>query len=181
MGGRVIVIMGPMWSGKSTEAIRLIRRYQAGKKSVLAINHSSDVRYGTKSIITHDMDQVDCAQVASLDDVPIESIVSCDVVIIEEAQFFPGLQQFVRNAADVHHKVVYVIGLDASAKRERLGEVLDVAMDADDVRKLLALCRICGEDAPFTGSYREIPEDGVLVGGEDTYLPLCRKHWLENH
>jgi len=178
--GKVHVIVGPMWGGKSTEAIRLIRRYRSGSKAVLAINHSSDVRYGSRSIITHDMEQVDCLQVADLDDVPIESVVSCDVMIIEEAQFFSGLRRFVRNAADVHDKIVYVIGLDGSAKRERLGEALDVIMDADTVEKLLAVCRICGGDAPFTGSYREIPEDGVLVGGEETYLPLCRKHWIEN-
>lgn len=178
--GKIHVICGPMWGGKSTEAVRLIRRYQSVSKSVLAINHINDTRYGTRSINTHDMDRVDCVQVAGLGEISAESIVSCDVIVIEEAHFFAGLERFVCNAADAHDKDVYVIGLDGSAKRERLGEVCDVIRHADSVSKLLALCRVCGDDAPFTGAYTDIPDDGVLPGGEETYLPLCRKHWLEN-
>ena len=90
-----------MFSGKSTEIMRLIKRYKILKKQILIINHITDQRYATSSISTHDQQQIECGNGCGL--IPIkqtEKYRESQVIVIEEAQFFTDLFNFATNAAD---------------------------------------------------------------------------------
>ena len=92
--GRIDIIMGCMFSGKSTEIIRLINRYKALDKKILIVNHSNDTRYKKDSISTHNNINIDCISIDNLDTIKKVSkyeYSSKDVMVIEEAQFFSKL------------------------------------------------------------------------------------------
>mmetsp|Transcript_12919 Transcript_12919/g.23445 ORF Transcript_12919/g.23445 Transcript_12919/m.23445 type:complete len:246 (+) Transcript_12919:2-739(+) len=176
--GRLEVIMGPMFAGKTSALLERIRVEEKTGKSVLVIKSATDTRYSTDAIVSHDGDNRKCSAVAELKSVPESLIKAADVVAVDEAQFFPDLYRFCRDVAD-GGQIVIVAGLDGDFKRERFGQLLDIAPLADAVVKLKANCAICGEEAPFTA--RNVSDDEqTLVGGEETYTPLCRKHYVQN-
>jgi thymidine kinase len=108
----------------------------------------------------------------TLNSVTDDVFASCDVIVIDEAQFFYGLVYFVREAVDRRHKDVYVIGLSGDYLRQPFGEILAVIPYADKVTKLSAICA-CGGDAHFTR--RLNPNTGqVIIGGAESYEAQCR-------
>ena len=107
--GRIDIIMGCMFSGKSTEIIRLINRYKALDKKILIINHNNDIRYKKDSISTHSNINIDCISIDNLDSIKEESkyeYSSKDVIVIEEAQFFSKLYEFVLDSAEKDNKII---------------------------------------------------------------------------
>ena len=104
-----------------------------------------------------------------------------DLVIVDEAQFFPDLKQFVEYASDHLGKDVLVVGLDGDAERRPFGQILDCIPLADTVTKLKAFCKMCGDgtEAIFSLCRRHQEKtEHVLVGGAETYEAVCRKHYL---
>jgi thymidine kinase len=101
------------------------------------------------------------------------------IILVDEAQFFPDLLEFVRLATDVFEKEVYLFGLDGDTERKPFGQLLECIPLADSVTKLKALCKICGNgnEALFTFCQKEKKEQ-VCVGGAEMYIPLCRKHYI---
>ena len=123
-GGSINIIIGCMFSGKSTETIRLIRRYKTGNKNILVINHALDTRYGESVISSHDKVQLKCLSLKILNEIKDkEEYKKSDVIFVEEGQFFKDLFEFVTHAADVDKKTVYVTGLDGDYKREMFGDI----------------------------------------------------------
>ena len=181
MTGSVKIIIGSMFSGKSTEVIRLIDRYKLLKKNVLAINHTLDDRYDKNKIVTHNKVKKDCLSVSEL--MPLLNTVDyikSDVVVIEEAQFFKDLFKFVVKSSDENNKIVVVAGLDGNYKREPFGDILNLIPYAESVIKLHALCMKCGDGtkASFTKRINKDNEE-ILIGSTEEYVPVCRKHYLE--
>jgi len=108
----------------------------------------------------------------TLNSVTDDVFASCDVIVIDEAQFFTGLLYFVVAATEQKHKSVYVIGLSGDYQRRAFGEVLAVIPYADKVTKLSAICA-CGGEAHFTR--RLNPNAGqVIIGGAESYEAVCR-------
>lgn len=182
--GKLEIIMGCMYSGKSTELLRLYRRYQRTYNSneILVINHSLDQRYGSKVVSTHDKNQIPSISISDLIDLKENSnYLESKVIFIEEAQFFKNLKKFVIDLVDVQDKIVYIFGLDGDFKRDPFGDILSLIPYADEVRKLKAICHKCtdGTEAIFT---KRIVCEKVqtLVGNEDSYIAVCRKHFLES-
>lgn len=181
MSGSIKIIMGSMFSGKSTEVIRVINRYKLLNKNVLAINHSLDTRYDKNKIVSHNKEKLDCLSTDNLmslidtDDYQIS-----ELVVIEEAQFFNDLYEFSVKSADIYHKNVVIAGLDGNFKREPFGQILQLIPHAESVVKLHALCMLCGDGtkASFTKRICENKKE-ILVGTKEEYLPVCRKHYLE--
>ena len=180
MSGSINLIIGCMFSGKSTETIRLIRRYKTmGNKNILIINSSKDNRYGESVISSHDKVQVNCISLNKLGDIKEkEDYVKADVIFIEEGQFFSDLFSFATNAADNDNKTVYVTGLDGDYKREVFGDICRLIPHAENVTKLKALCAICkdGTLANFTKRIVESKEL-ELIGNDNMYIPTCRFHY----
>ena len=182
--GSLSVTVGCMFAGKSTLAVSTVRRWRSLDKNVLVLKHARDTRYGENtSMFTHDtpIAPVDCQPVEVLMPVLEErSFQKAQVVVIEEAQFFPDLYDFCLAACDVHGKQVYVFGLDGMATREPFGQMCQLCPIADSFVKIGALCQMCkdGTKAAFTVALRTIPESGVLIGGGESYAAVCRRHYL---
>ena len=180
--GKVTIIFGCMFSGKSTELIRLINRHKHIKGSnILVINHASDTRYGENVISSHNKVQTECISLRKLDEIKNkEAYTNSNIIFIEEAQFFSDLYDFVTEAADKDNKTIYVIGLDGDSNRKPFGDILKLVPHAEEVVKLKALCQKCGDGTEAAFTKRIVKVEGqTLVGSNESYIPVCRKHYLE--
>jgi thymidine kinase len=173
MSGRLEIIVGNMFSGKSTELIRRINVTKSIDKKCLVINYIHDNRYDNNSVATHDNNKINCLKVNKLSDVNVENY---DAIFIDEGQFFTDLLDAVTHWVDILDKYVVVSGLDGDAYRKPFGDIIKLIPICDQINKLTAYCNICkdGTLAPFT---KKITNDHVIIdiGGSDKYLPVCRK------
>lgn len=178
--GSITLIIGCMFSGKSTEIMRLIKRYKVLKKQILIINHITDQRYATNSISTHDQQKIECEMVASL--LPLkqtEKYRESEVIVVEEAQFFTDLFNFATIAADNDNKIVIVAGLSGDFNRNPFGDIQRLIPHAENITKLSALCVKCGDgtQAHFSKRIDTTNKNQTLVGTTSEYIAVCRKHY----
>ena len=181
------IIMGCMWSGKTTELIRECERYKSIGKKVLYISPIVDNRnkkvvlgnylsYNLGKINTHNNNYVQCIKLESLNELENnwEEILKWDVFGIDEAQFFNNLD-IVKSLVN-NNKIVIVSGLDGDFKQEKFGCILNLIPICDDIVKLHALCKMCNDGTIGVFSKRIINnQDQTLIGGKDEYLAVCRK------
>ena len=176
------VVIGPMFSGKSTYALSYVRRQHSIGKNVLIVKPNIDTRYSTQNVlITHDREQIPCI----LWDVntPLDSsnklFVNIDSIVFEEAQFFKNLYLCVRSLLLEQFKDIMVVGLDGDASQQTFGEVIDCIPWSSKVTKLNAYCSVCkdGTLAPYTKRKNaENHTEQVCVGGPDMYEAVCLDH-----
>lgn len=177
--GQLDLVIGPMFAGKSSELIRLVRKYRLIGKRLLVLKPNIDVRYDAASVCTHAGDKEGCVCVKALGDaLTMPEYVASDVVFVEEAQFFPDVLAVVKTMVFEHGKHVYVMGLNGDFNREVFGDLLCLAPYADGIKLLSSLCKMCkdGTDAVFSKRIVASKEQ-VLVGTEDAYAPVCRRHY----
>lgn len=171
------IYIGPMFAGKSTAILGLIRRNTFIGKTTMCITSSLDTRT-TNAIRSHDNEYYPAIAVHELLDLcETMEFIGADMIVIEEAQFFPDLKEFVLNAVEIHNKNVVVVGLDGDSERRPFGQILDLIPYCDFVQKLQALCTRCGNGTPaiFTSRCQTGPQ--VMIGSADMYEPLCRAHF----
>jgi len=179
-GGWLEVIAGCMFSGKTEELIRRLRRAVIARRDVLLVKPSIDDRYADNKVVTHADD--------SLPAVPInpnlpESILEIwedsgrpPVVGIDEAQFFTSHLAHIAEKLVGHGVVVIAAGLDQDYQGRPFGSVPGLMAVAEKVTKLLAVCDVCG--ALASKSQRIHGGDQVVeVGGKKQYEARCRRHW----
>jgi thymidine kinase len=175
------IVIGPMFSGKSTYAISYIRRQKAIGKSVIAVKPKIDNRYSQDDVIvSHDKDKVPC--IIWDTSCPLQAtrfMLQADCIVIEEAQFFKGLYGTVEYLMKNHKKNILLVGLDGDAQQNSFGEILDCIPYATNVTKLNALCSECkdGTLAPYTKKLVNTG-DQIDVGGSDKYVAVCLEHLL---
>ena len=174
--------IGSMFSGKSSAVIAVIRRRTIIGVRTLCITHEADTRYKKNAIVSHNGESYPA--IATLQLMPLlksEDFQKSSYIIIEEANFFPDLKQFVISSVDVLKKNVICVGLDGDFERKPFGELLDLIPYADNVTKFKALCSICrdGTEASFTHRISTGKTEQLVVGGTDQYQALCRRHFLE--
>jgi len=173
MVGRLEVIMGCMFSGKTSEMIRRIKRFRAIGKKVFVVNSAKDIRCD-ESLHTHDSVNLKAVKVDRLHTI-MDKIVNYDIIAIDEFQFFDEHAIDVVKTLVYLNKEVIVAGLDGDFKQKKFGCVIDLIPFSDDVTKLSALCCHCGLPAPFTKrTTHEISQE--LVGASEYYIPVCRNH-----
>ena len=180
---RLDLILGPMFAGKSSAILARVRRARALGWKTLLLTSALDTRYGEGDVITHDKDRVSAVSVRSL--MPCFGTPDYEearLVIIDEAQFFKDLVDFVRISVETAGKDVVVVGLDGDSDRRPFGSVLELVPLADTVTKLTALCKRCGDgtEALFSAALKRSAKPQIHVGGEESYEPLCRRHYLEH-
>ena len=180
LNGRLELIIGNMFSGKSTELIRRINREKSIKKKILVINYSGDNRYSTNSVTTHDQVKVNSLKLIKLDDFNKNLIPQYDSFFIDEGQFFEDLYSFVLLLVDVHKKHVVVSGLDGDSFRNPFGDIIKLISICDTVDKLHAYCNKCndGTIAPFTKKINQQENNVIDIGGNNKYISVCRKHYF---
>lgn len=182
--GEIHIYLGCMYAGKSSLAIRMIRRWTSIDQKVLAINHCKDDRYSKEGIRSHDLDSTPSKRAERLCSLLTDpEFEAARVIVIEEAQFFEDLIKFACIAADEHNKIVLVYGLDGKGTREPFGQMCDLIPHADSVEKMQALCYFCkdGTTAPFTLCLQPLPTTGVLIGGVGVYVAVCRHHYNKHY
>jgi thymidine kinase len=183
--GRIELIIGPMFASKSTELIKASNRYKSINKKILAINHIINSRYDCSDIITHDKNVLQpCVRTDSLMSlIETPAYIEADIIIIEELQFFKDAFEFITQSADKYGKTVIGAGLSGDYKREPFGDVLRLIPHADRVKMLKAFCKPCAEHGGEVVAHfvkKVCKEEGqILVGGEELFIPVCRKHYLE--
>ncbi|CAG7878129.1 unnamed protein product [Brassica rapa] len=181
--GAIHVITGPMFSGKSTSLLRRIKTEISVGRSVAMVKSSKDTRYAKDSVVTHDGIGFPCWALPDLMSFPErfgqDAYDKLDEIGIDEAQFFGDLYEFCCKVADVDGKTVIVAGLDGDYLRRRFGAILDIIPIADSVTKLTARCEVCGQKGFFT-LRKTCDTRTELIGGADVYMPVCRKHYVNN-
>jgi thymidine kinase len=181
--GSIDIIMGCMFSGKSTELIRLANRYRVLDMKVLVINHSLDKRYDSSgSVATHSEMIMDSLSVDSLDKINkhyLSSYNDSHVIIIEEGQFFTGLYDFVMNSCEKDGKHVIVVGLDGDSNRKKFGEILDLIPVCDSVKKLYGLCVRCKDGTKACFTKRLIENSEQVFIGTTEFEAVCRKCYID--
>lgn len=183
--GRLEVVCGSMFSGKTEELLRRLKRAEFAKQNVLTIKHSIDKRKNmcATSVVSHQGRERNAFIVGGSDD-NIEKILdlahqNIDVVGIDEIQFFPVKIIDVICKLVEDGKRVIVAGLDLDFKGEPFGIVPVLMAFADEVLKFKAICVVCGKDAHHTqriinGQPAKYSDPIILVGAEECYEARCR-------
>lgn len=171
------LIIGPMFSGKSTELIRRIRLAKIINKKVLVIKPIIDIRYKNNKIVSHSFEQEECQSVEKLQDIDY-LIDNYDLIVIDEGQFFPDLKEYTFKWLEVYYKEIIIAGLDGDSKRNPIGQILDLIPYCDSCTKIKSLCKKCNDGTPGIFSLRtNDSQEQVQIGGAESYMPVCRKHY----
>lgn len=180
------IFMGPMFAGKTTALLRRVAELEAKGFNVAVVKSSKDDRYCNSSVVTHNGLKRPCFAAPTLRafrEAAGADYPSFHVIAVDEAQFFPDLHDFCSHAADHEHKRLVLAGLDGDFQRKRFGQVLDLLPMADIVVKLTANCKFCKQEhkqVPALFSLRIAADSRQeLVGGADTYAPVCRRHYVQ--
>ena len=188
------LIIGPMYSGKTSQIVEIYNQCKFCNISVAVINHSIDTRYDEKLLTTHDQIKIPCIQTTKLNSIWNYSILdnhfneksnnhlvlrSADVILINEGQFFKDLYSVVEDMLKCN-KRVYICGLDSDFERKKFGQILDLIPLCDKVTKLTSLCSQCRDGTPGIFSMRLTPEKQQTLVGSDNYIQVCRKCYEKN-
>ncbi len=171
--GRIEVICGSMFSGKTEELIRRLKRAKFARQRVEIYKPAIDTRYSEEDVVSHDSNSISSTPIESSSSILLFSS-DIDVVGIDEAQFFDeGLVDVCNKLADSGVRVI-IAGLDMDYKGVPFGPMPDLCAIADEVTKVHAICVRCGQLAYI--SHRIVKnEKRVLLGEKDEYEPLCRE------
>eukprot|EP00042_Codosiga_hollandica_P036376 m.277625 g.277625 ORF g.277625 m.277625 type:complete len:267 (+) comp54877_c0_seq1:39-839(+) len=175
--GNIQIIFGPMFSGKSTELLRRMKRYAIAKQRCFLIKYSRDMRYSLDGVSTHDRQEAAAKAASVLSEVREEAFLH-DVIGVDEGQFFPDIVEFCEEMAN-EGKTVIVAALDGTFQRKPFGRVLDLIPLAESICKLNAVCVHCSADAPFSqrlGTETEVE----VIGGAEKYVAVCRGCFQRN-
>ena len=171
--GKIELIIGPMFSGKSTRLIGQIRKYTYKAKKTIMIKFFADKRYSEKSeVVTHDLlkyDSIDCKNLRD----HFEKIKNYDVIGIDEGQFFPDLVEVCEELA-LMRKTVVVAALNGDFRMEPFPVIANLIPKADKIKLLKAYCFKCHRDAKYTLRIVQSNET-VLIGAGEAYKPACRE------
>ncbi len=182
VNGYLKIVIGCMFSGKTTYIINECKKWKRLGKRALIINYALDRRYSNDDkVISHDEIGVDCLMMHKLTFDTSINIDSYDIILVNEGQFFPNLKEKVKYLVDFLKKIVIISGLDGDYLRNSIGDILELIPDCDELIKLKAYCSLCsnGTEAIFTWKTQDNPTDKeVLIDiGTEKYIPLCRKHY----
>ena len=193
--GYLEIIIGPMFSGKTSKLLEIYKQCTFCNIPVAVINYEEDKRYHNNMLSTHDQIMIPCIQTDYLDKLwceprenqkdydklkeNYEIVKNADVILINEGQFFGDLNFIVKDMLKMKKKV-YVSGLDGDYLREKFGLILDLIALCDKVTKLTSLCGICKDGTPGIFSLRLTNENVQKVIGNNNYIPVCRNCYESN-
>jgi thymidine kinase len=190
MASELTLVLGPMFAGKSTYLINKANELlNNGVKQdeILLINHSSDVRYDTNKICSHNGEKINSKSVSNLTEITINIInntknlySNLNYIFIDEAQFFNDLYKSIKSLLMQHTNTlhIYIGGLDSDYKQEPFynSRILELIPYASNIIKLNAKCFKCNNKAPFTKRITNYSNETILVGGANDYQPTCILH-----
>ena len=170
--GWIEVVCGSMFSGKTEELIRRLKRAEFAKLKVAIFKPIIDTRHKERDIVSHDKNKIKCKPVSNASEI-YNIAKKCDVVGIDEAQFFDDEIIEVCNALANNGVRVIIAGLDMDYTGKPFGPMAGLMATAEYVTKVHAICSKTGGLAQY--SYRKAKNDDlIMLGKEEEYQPLCR-------
>jgi thymidine kinase len=174
------IVVGPMFSGKSTYALSYAKRYRSIGKRVTIVKPNIDNRYTNRHvIISHDGEQLACVNWDVSLPFDEDYFLQAECIVFEEAQFFRGLKRLVTRLVAFHNKNVLIVGLDGDASREPFGEIFECIPLCNKLTKLNSYCSVCNDGtlAPYTKRINsENITEQIHIGGSEMYRAVCLKH-----
>jgi thymidine kinase len=191
--GYLELIIGPMFSGKTSKIIEVYKQCVFCNIPVCVINHIIDKRYHQNMLSSHDKIMIPCLQASELnelwtkDEILLEDkstsqnqiLRNSNVILINEGQFFPDLYEVVLDMIN-HKKTVYICGLDGDFEKKKFGQIIDLIPHCDSVTKLTSLCSLCKNGNRGIFSMRLSSEKEQTVVGSENYIPVCRDCYGSN-
>jgi len=175
--GWIEVVCGCMFSGKTEELIRRLRRAQFAKQKVAIFKPMLDTRYDEVNIVSHDENSIHSTPVKSAADIPL-LVADTEVVGIDEAQFFDeSLPQVCEDIANRGIRVI-IAGLDMDFAAKPFGPMPLLLARAEYITKVHAICVRCGNLASYSYRLSDI-DSTVLLGAKNHYEPRCRTCFIE--
>ena len=159
------IVTGCMFAGKTTELTRVYNELDKTEHRVIVLDYYTEPM-DYEILVTHDGTTLKCKKIHHI------FYFDCsqwDIILINEAQFFDGLKDFVVEALK-NNKTIYLFGLDGDFKQEKFGEIIDLIPMADTYTKLYATCA-CGAKASFS---KRLSSEVKQYGPHDKYIPVCR-------
>ncbi|MCG2787920.1 MAG: thymidine kinase [Anaerolineae bacterium] len=179
--GSIEVVCGSMFSGKTDELIRRLRRAVIARQKVQVFKPAIDVRYAVEKVTSHAGADFEAVPVRNSAEIALKLYTDTTVVGVDEAQFFDdGIVEVTRQLSERGIRVL-VAGLDTDFRAEPFGPMPTLMAVAEHVDKLQAICMVCGEPASRTqrlldGKPARYDEPVVIVGAAEMYEARCREH-----
>lgn len=179
------LIIGPMFSGKTTELIRQLNKFSSVGQKCIYINSSLDIRE-TANFSSHNPslkkigDNIDSVKIDNMNNHFINSVIQYDIIGIDESQLFKNnMVSFVLRLVEEHKKQVIVSGLNGDFLRNKFGSILDLIPYCDNVTKLTAYCGICSLKGIIKNAHFSKRKDtsitDVIEISYTSYIPVCRE------
>jgi thymidine kinase len=179
--GWVEIICGSMFSGKSEELIRRVRRAQFAKQKIAVFKPKIDNRYSDQAVVSHNGASFIAKPISHSIEILHHVEPEIDIVAIDEVQFFDeGIVRVIQQLADKGFRVI-AAGLDQDFRGEPFGQMPALLAIAEQITKLQAVCTVCGSPASRTqrlidGKPASYFDPVILVGASEAYEPRCRHH-----
>jgi len=179
--GWVEVICGSMFSGKSEELIRRVRRVQFAKQRIVVFKPQIDNRYSDEAVVSHNGTSYTAIPISHSTEIFKYIHAEIDVIAIDEVQFFDSeIVRVIQHLADSGYRVI-AAGLDQDFRGEPFGKMPELMAIAELVTKLQAVCTVCGSPASRTqrlinGKPASYDDPVILVGASEAYEARCRHH-----
>ena len=164
------VIIGSMYSGKSTELMRRVQRLKSIGMRCLVINHTNDTRVHGDFIQTHNGKKLPAVKT---NDILLVGVRPYDAIAIDEGQFFSNLKTAVKLMLN-KNKHIIVAGLSGDYRCEKFGEILDLIPIADDVTYTRALCKTCGHPGRAASFTKRLSAEKHKISVDSRYIAVCR-------
>lgn len=179
--GKIEVITGCMFSGKSEELIRRLKRGRIARLNIQVFKPTIDTRYSKIEVVSHAGERIEAIPVTNAEELLDSVSKDTDLVGVDESQFFDtGLVDVARKVSRSGKRII-LAGLDMDFRGEPFGPMPYLMSIADEVTKLHAICMICGEEATMTqrlidGHPAKYTDPIVMIGSEERYEARCKLH-----
>jgi len=171
--GKIQLIVGPMFSGKSTELLRKMRIFEIAKHKTLVVKYAKDDRYSDAKLSTHDKQMrtaVKAHMLSEIEDLAMET----SVIGIDEGQFFDDIFEFSNRMANLG-KIVIVAALDGTFEQKPFANIMKLVPCSESIVKLTAVCMTCYRQAAFTRRIDASDKRVEVIGNENMYAAACRR------
>ena len=181
--GWIECITGSMFSGKSEELIRRLRRGIYAKQKVIVFKPAIDDRYHKEKVVSHNGNEIEAINISTAQEILNHKLEEVNVIGIDEVQFFEDdIVNIVEKLAENGHRVI-VAGLDMDFRGEPFKPMPKLLAVSEHITKLQAVCSVCGSPSSRTqrlinGEPAKEDDPIILVGANESYEPRCRAHHI---
>lgn len=172
------VIIGSMYSGKSTELVRRVQRLRSIGVNCLVVNHTKDTRVNGGFVQSHSGEQISATKI---DELLMIDVRPYDAIAIDEGQFFTNLKTAVMLMVEKHNKHVIVAGLSGDYARNPFGDMLELIPLADDVQFKRALCARCRHPERAASFTTRLSDETSTISVNSEYIAVCRSCYMESN